>query len=102
VAHLKKLGFLNEKTTCAHSIWLDDEYVHYHLPRRSASLACRTSHHIATRALDVTDQPTHSDIQLLKTTGATPVHNPLSNLRLGRYERITSRSFLGSQLPALC
>jgi cytosine/adenosine deaminase-related metal-dependent hydrolase len=27
VEHLKKLGFFNEKTTCAHSIWLDDKYV---------------------------------------------------------------------------
>ncbi|ELR12832.1 amidohydrolase [Acanthamoeba castellanii str. Neff] len=48
VDHLKKLGFFNEKTTCAHSIWLDD-----------------------------------NDIEQLQTTGATPVHNPLSNLRLG-------------------
>jgi 5-methylthioadenosine/S-adenosylhomocysteine deaminase len=48
VEHLKGLGFFNEKTTCAHSVWLDAK-----------------------------------DIELLKDTGATPVHNPLSNLRLG-------------------
>ncbi|ELR19967.1 amidohydrolase family protein [Acanthamoeba castellanii str. Neff] len=48
VEHLAKLGFFNEKTTCAHSVWLDS-----------------------------------NDIEVLKTTGATPVHNPLSNLRLG-------------------
>jgi hypothetical protein len=29
----------------------------------------------------------HSDIEQLQTTGATPVHNPLSNLRLGRCVR---------------
>jgi len=27
VEHLTKLGFFNEKTTCAHSVWLDSKYV---------------------------------------------------------------------------
>ncbi len=48
VAHLKRLGFLNQRTSLAHCVWLDDP-----------------------------------DIQILAETGATVVHNPLSNLRLG-------------------
>lgn len=48
VAHLKQLGFLDHRTSLAHSVWLDD-----------------------------------SDIAILATTGATVVHNPVSNLRLG-------------------
>eukprot|EP00010_Vexillifera_abyssalis_P006573 CAMPEP_0201547990 /NCGR_PEP_ID=MMETSP0173_2-20130828/4497_1 /ASSEMBLY_ACC=CAM_ASM_000268 /TAXON_ID=218659 /ORGANISM="Vexillifera sp., Strain DIVA3 564/2" /LENGTH=405 /DNA_ID=CAMNT_0047957211 /DNA_START=181 /DNA_END=1398 /DNA_ORIENTATION=+ len=48
VVHLDRLGFLSEKTSCAHSIHLDD-----------------------------------NDIAILKKTGATAVHNALSNLRLG-------------------
>lgn len=48
VEHLKRLHFLNERTSLAHCVWLED-----------------------------------ADIQILQATGATVVHNPLSNLRLG-------------------
>eukprot|EP00741_Cyanophora_paradoxa_P008964 tig00001415_g8677.t1 len=46
--HLLEIGFLDERTTCAHSIWLQE-----------------------------------ADIECLARSGATAVHNPLSNLRLG-------------------
>jgi cytosine/adenosine deaminase-related metal-dependent hydrolase len=48
VAHLKRLGYLNQRSSLAHCVWLDDY-----------------------------------DIEILAETGATVVHNPLSNLRLG-------------------
>lgn len=48
VKHLADLGFLSERTSCAHCIWLED-----------------------------------ADIEILADFGATVVHNPLSNLRLG-------------------
>jgi cytosine/adenosine deaminase-related metal-dependent hydrolase len=48
VEHLQEIGFLNEKTSLAHCVWLTDH-----------------------------------DIQILRETKSTVVHNPLSNLRLG-------------------
>ncbi|NJL02734.1 MAG: amidohydrolase [Spirulinaceae cyanobacterium SM2_1_0] len=48
VAYLHKLGYLSDRTSLAHCIWLDD-----------------------------------ADIAIMAATGATVVHNPLSNLRLG-------------------
>ncbi|MGB0561962.1 MAG: amidohydrolase family protein [Spirulinaceae cyanobacterium] len=48
VEHLHRLGFLGDRTSLAHCVWL-----------------------------------TEGDRALLKQTGATVVHNPLSNLRLG-------------------
>ncbi len=48
VTYLDKLGYLSDRTSLAHCIWLDD-----------------------------------ADIELMAASGATVVHNPLSNLRLG-------------------
>ncbi|HIK29280.1 MAG: amidohydrolase [Oscillatoriaceae bacterium SKW80] len=48
VEHLKNIGYLSQRTSLAHCVWLSER-----------------------------------DINILAETGATVVHNPLSNLRLG-------------------